>query len=88
MLQVIKWPTPEQQRQTAEEIEENCRLPGVIGFIDGSHIQLSSALQGEKDYFNRKGFHSIKLQVKQSLLKPKIRYLAKINFIPVIVDVQ
>ncbi|XP_061170372.1 putative nuclease HARBI1 [Saccostrea echinata] len=63
IIKVIRRPNPEQQRQTAEEIQGNCRLPGVIGFIDGSHIQLSSALDGEKDYYNKKGFPSIQLQI-------------------------
>ena len=59
---------PEQQRQTAEEIEEDSRLPEVIEFIDGSHIQLSLALQGEKYFKNRNGFPSIQLQVQRNFI--------------------
>lgn len=34
-----------------------------MGFIEWTtHIRLSSVLQGEKDYYNRKGFPSIQLQ--------------------------
>lgn len=32
-----------------------CGLPGVDGFLDGTHIRLSSALNGERDFYNRKG---------------------------------
>lgn len=62
-IQVIQWPSPEQQQRTAIEIQDMCSLPGVVGFIDGTHIRISSALQGQKDYYNRKGFPSIQLQV-------------------------
>jgi len=44
-------------------VEQLCHLPGVVGFVDGSHVRLSSALGGDKDFYNRKGFPSIQLQV-------------------------
>ncbi|XP_069108207.1 putative nuclease HARBI1 [Argopecten irradians] len=59
---VIQWPSPEKQQQTAQQVQQVCTLPGVIGFLDGTHIRLSTALGGEKDYFNRKGFPSMQLQ--------------------------
>ena len=33
-------------------------------FRDGCHIPLSSALKGDRDYYNRKGFPSMHLQVR------------------------
>ena len=63
ILRVLQWPSPEQQQRTARDIQDICSIPGVVGFIDGTHIRISSALQGEKDYYNRKGFHSIQLQL-------------------------
>lgn len=39
-----------------------CFLPGMICLIDGSHNRQSAALEGEKDYYNRNGYPSMKLQ--------------------------
>lgn len=64
ILQVIRWPTPQQQVDIARYIEDKCALPGVVGFLDGCHIRLSSALKGDRDYYNRKGYPSMHLQVK------------------------
>ena len=38
-------------------------IPGIIGALDGTHIRLYSAPKGDRDYFNRKQFPSIQLQV-------------------------
>ena len=65
---MIRWPSPDKQREISRNVEELCHLPGVVGFIDGSHIRLSSALGGDKDYFNRKGFPSMQLQVHAVLV--------------------
>ena len=37
-------------------------FPGVIGCIDGSHIQIIASHQDEFAYVNRKKFHSINIQ--------------------------
>ena len=63
ILNFIQWPSPEQQQCTARYIQDICSLSGVVGLIDGTHIRISSALQSEKDYYNRKGFPSIQLRV-------------------------
>jgi hypothetical protein len=44
-------------------VEQLFHLPGVVGFVDGGHVRLSSALGGDKDFYNRKGFPFIQLQV-------------------------
>ncbi|VDI18195.1 Hypothetical predicted protein [Mytilus galloprovincialis] len=59
---IIRWPSPRQQTEIATEVEAVCSLPGVTGFIDGTHIRLSAAIGGERDYYNRKGYPSIQLQ--------------------------
>ncbi|PSN42157.1 putative nuclease HARBI1, partial [Blattella germanica] len=38
-------------------------FPGVIGCIDGTHIQIPAPKNNRGSYYNRKGFHSILLQV-------------------------
>lgn len=60
---IIRWPPPQRQVEIATAVEEVSSLPGVIGFIDGSHIRLSAALGGEQDYYNRKGYPSMQLQI-------------------------
>jgi len=65
--QVIRWPSPNRQRQIAGNIEQICHLPGVVGFIDGTHVRISAALKGDRDYYNRKGFPSVQLQVKTKI---------------------
>lgn len=60
----IKWPT------TAAAVRENKngfyqrrRFPGVIGCIDGTHIRITAPSEDESDFVNRKGFHSVNVQV-------------------------
>lgn len=60
---MICWPNAERQKEISREVENICGLPGVVGFLDGTHIRLSSALNGERDFYNRKGFPSIQVQV-------------------------
>ena len=70
---------PEQQRQMAEEIEEDCRLPGVIGFIDGSHIQLSSALQGKGTItIEKDSLYTITGTTKFNFVHAKVRCMSSI----------
>ncbi|CAF4944112.1 unnamed protein product [Pieris macdunnoughi] len=38
-------------------------FPKVIGAIDGTHIRINGPKQNHADYINRKGFHSIQLQI-------------------------
>jgi hypothetical protein len=39
-------------------------MTDVIGTLDGTHIRLSGALNGDTDYINRKGFASVQVKVK------------------------
>lgn len=38
-------------------------MPGVIGCIDGTHIKITAPSNQEWAYVNRKGVHSINVQV-------------------------
>lgn len=58
----IKWPTFNQMAQIEEEFNAMAGFPGVIGAIDGCHIQISAPTQDHNSYVNRKGYHSIILQ--------------------------
>ena len=49
--------------EIAQEVENLCQLRGVISFIDGTYIRLSTAIKGDRDFYNRKGYPSMQVQV-------------------------
>lgn len=59
----INWPTMQEAEQSMENIEQLYGFPGVIGAVDGTHIKISAPKDNSESYINRKGFHSIQLQV-------------------------
>lgn len=61
--QFISWPSNEQAQTIMRKFKENRRFPNVIGAIDGTHIRIEAPTQNAVDYINRKGYHSIQLQV-------------------------
>ncbi|XP_055999081.1 uncharacterized protein LOC130047721 [Ostrea edulis] len=63
MVNVINWPDPYTQQAISREFQLQSGLRGVIGSLDGTHIRLTTAPGGDRDYFNRKNFPSIQLQV-------------------------
>ena len=64
----IKWPTEEEATNTSAFIENRFTFPKVIGALDGTHINISKPKQNAESYINRKGHHSIQLQVKTNFL--------------------
>jgi hypothetical protein len=60
---VIDWPDVQTQLAIARDFQLQSGMPGIIGALDGSHIRLSSAPKCDRDYFNRKGYPSMQLQV-------------------------
>lgn len=46
-----------------QDFETASGFPGVIGAIDGTHIRINAPKENSADYINRKGYHSIHLQV-------------------------
>lgn len=59
----IRWPSPEECIVTAQRVEANSLFPGVIGAVDGTHIKILAPKDTHEAYINRKGFHSLQLQV-------------------------
>lgn len=60
---IIKWPTDEQLNEVWEGFESMSTFPKVIGAIDGTHINIPAPKHYPESYVNRKGHHSIQLQV-------------------------
>lgn len=49
----------EKLRETKISFFNKCGIPGVIGAVDGTHIQIIRPKHNEHLYFNRKLKHSI-----------------------------
>lgn len=64
----IRWPTLEESQQSMEIVQRNYGFPGVIGAIDGTHVKIIAPRKDSDSYINRKGFHSIQLQVGLMIL--------------------
>ncbi|XP_020298164.1 putative nuclease HARBI1 [Pseudomyrmex gracilis] len=63
MREYIKWPNADDYVENSTVFYRRSRgFPGVIGAIDGCHIQIKQPPGNANDYYNRKGFHSIILQ--------------------------
>lgn len=64
----VKWPRNElSQRKIIEEFEQSRSnpFPSVIGCIDGMHVKISAPTRDASSYYNRKGYHSVIVQVSQ-----------------------
>ncbi|XP_066585162.1 uncharacterized protein [Prorops nasuta] len=59
----IRWPTLEEVEATSNAIAVKYGFPGVIGIVDGTHVRIAAPKENSNAYVNRKGFHSIQLQV-------------------------
>ena len=57
----IKWPTPEEAPVISDQFKQMAGFPGVLGDIDGTHIHFQAPARNQKDYNNRKFFHSLNL---------------------------
>lgn len=59
----IQWPQGAKVLEVQEEFEAVSGFPNVIGAIDGSHVEIKAPYEGSQAYINRKGYHSIHIQV-------------------------
>jgi len=63
--QYIVWPTGNkiQVQEIVFSFSSISSFPDTIGAIDGTHINIPAPKENAKAYVNRKGCHSIQLQV-------------------------
>ena len=61
--QCISWPSGDEAQLTMRKFEENSGFVRTIGAKDGTYIKIEIPKENFKDYINRKGYHSIQLQV-------------------------
>lgn len=57
--QIIQWPNAERRRSISEGFGND--LPGIIGIVDGTHIEIVNPTK-DGSYVNRKGYASVQLQ--------------------------
>ncbi|XP_055921096.1 putative nuclease HARBI1 isoform X1 [Eupeodes corollae] len=64
LAQYIKWPSISQYNDISRVFREKSGgyIPGIVGAIDGCHIQIKQPVKNPIDYYNRKNTHSIILQ--------------------------
>lgn len=59
----IVWPTQDKIENIILGFSEVNGFPDTIGAIDGTHINIPAPIINPETYVNRKGQHSIQLQV-------------------------
>jgi hypothetical protein len=58
----ICMPNDIEANEIAAQFKEVCKLPQVIGCIDGTHIPILAPADGYRDFINRKGWTSYNMQ--------------------------
>lgn len=69
----IKWPNLNACEEIVESTYNRSNFPGVIGAIDGCHIEIKQpSTQNAYDYYNKKQFYSI---ILQGVCDPSLKFL-------------
>ncbi|XP_017465343.1 PREDICTED: putative nuclease HARBI1 [Rhagoletis zephyria] len=61
-LDFLKFPQLDEAVMIARGFQKICKIPNIIGAIDGTHIPVLPPSEGYLDYVNRKGWPSIMMQ--------------------------
>ncbi|XP_062610167.1 uncharacterized protein LOC134271947 [Saccostrea cucullata] len=69
---VILWPTPTEIQEIKDMYFDLKGFPGIVGFIDGTHISIKRPSDRGFDYYNRKDFYSI---VLQAVVREDLRFI-------------
>lgn len=60
----IQFPTTVEQKQLIKnEFFRKYHFPGIIGAIDCTHVRILCPKEEEHNYLNRKGYHSLNVQI-------------------------
>ncbi|XP_064479169.1 putative nuclease HARBI1 [Ornithodoros turicata] len=58
-----RFPTGDEAGSVKETFLRKGGFPGIVGAVDGTHTRIQAPIQHEENYINRKGFHSLNVQV-------------------------
>jgi hypothetical protein len=58
----IVWPNAQKIPEVVASFEQRNGFPGIIGALDGSHIEIKKPAAHGNSYINRKGFASLQVQ--------------------------
>lgn len=58
----ISWPYQNELQIIKDYFQRKNGFPGIVGCIDGTHIEIPAPKESPKSYVNRKGYHSLQLQ--------------------------
>lgn len=62
---VIAWPQRHELKTLSRQWQEKAGMPGVVGAIDGTHIEIPGPLDETRDsYICRNGYPAMQLQVR------------------------
>lgn len=56
--ETISWPCRTKMEENMKGFQKSWGFPGVIGAIDGTHIEIKMPKEHGHNYINRKGFPS------------------------------
>ena len=59
----MKWPNPAETAESKKNFSLRGGFPGVNGRVDGTHVRIQAPSEDEAVYVNRKGWHSVNVQV-------------------------
>ena len=62
LKQYVRFPSEEQIQDVVKGFETKFGFPQCIGAVDGTHIPILAPNKCAKDYYNRKGYHSLLMQ--------------------------
>ncbi|XP_071091249.1 putative nuclease HARBI1 [Haliotis cracherodii] len=54
---------PQEIRRHQQRFYQTANFPGIVGVIDGTHIQIQAPSVNEKDFVNRHNYHSVNTQI-------------------------
>lgn len=74
LAQIIQFPTTIEQKQLLKnEFFRKYHFPGVIGAIDCTHVRILAPREEEHNYLNRKGYHSLNVQIVSKKRIPRTK---------------
>jgi len=59
----IHLPTQEEAAKSRQDFWLKSGIPGIVGCINGTHVRIQAPSEHEYLYVNRKGYHSINVQI-------------------------